>query len=151
MSERVRGNLIIIGGAEDKVGEKAILKHVAGVVKERGGGLVVLTTATEKPQEVGNNYRTVFESLGLSDIDVLNINSRDEANLDENAERIINSGGVFFTGGDQLRITSILGGTKAYLALYEAYSKGVVVIGTSAGASVMSNTMVVERSEEQHV
>lgn len=149
MSERVRGNLIIIGGAEDKVGEKTILKHVAGVVKERGGGLVVLTTATEKPQEVGNNYRTVFETLGLSDIDVLNINSRDEANLDENAERIKNSGGVFFTGGDQLRITSILGGTKAYLALYEAYSKGVVVIGTSAGASVMSNTMVVEGKDNE--
>jgi len=87
MEERVRGNLIIIGGAEDKVGEKTILKHAAEVVKDREGGLVVLTTATEKPQEVGTNYRTVFESLGLKDIDVLNINSRDEANLDENAER----------------------------------------------------------------
>jgi len=149
MEERVRGNLIIIGGAEDKVGEKTILKHAAEVVKDREGGLVVLTTATEKPQEVGTNYRTVFESLGLKDIDVLNINSRDEANLDENAERILNSGGIFFTGGDQLRITSILGGTKSYLALYEAYSRGTVIIGTSAGASVMSNTMVVEGKDNE--
>lgn len=144
MGEKVRGNLVIIGGAEDKAGRKTILKHVVDIVKEKEGRLVVLTTATEKPHEVGDNYRTVFESLGLNNIDVLNINSRDEANLDENAERIRSSGGIFFTGGDQLRITSILGGTKANAALHEVYSKGVVIVGTSAGASVMSNTMVVE-------
>ncbi|ODM27360.1 cyanophycinase [Clostridium sp. Bc-iso-3] len=149
MGEKVRGNLIIIGGAEDKVGKKTILKHVADIVREKKGGLVVLTTATQKPQEVGNNYRQVFETLGLKDIDVLNINSRNEANLDENADRIKNSGGIFFTGGDQLRITSILGGTKAYQALHEIYAKGVVIVGTSAGASVMSNTMVVEGKDNE--
>lgn len=149
MGEKVRGNLIIIGGAEDKIGKKAILKHVADIVREKKGSFVVLTTATKNPQEVGNNYRQVFESLGLKDIDILNINSRDEANTDENADRIRNSSGIFFTGGDQLRITSILGGTKAYKALHEVYSKGVVIVGTSAGASVMSNTMVVEGTDNE--
>ena len=85
--------------------------------------------------------------MGLSDIDVLNINSRDEANLDENAERIINSGGFYGRGSTENNKYSW--GTKAYLALYEAYSKGVVVIGTSAGASVMSNTMVVEGRDNE--
>jgi len=99
MGQKVRGNLIIIGGAEDKVGKKTILKYVADIVREKKGSLVILTTATQKPQEVGNNYRQVFETLGLMDIDVLNINSRDEADLDENAERIRSSGGIFFTGG----------------------------------------------------
>ncbi|MFZ5985577.1 MAG: cyanophycinase [Bacillota bacterium] len=149
MGEKVRGNLVIIGGAEDKLGKKTILNHVVNIVKENGGSLVVLTTATEKPQEVGNNYRKVFESLGLSDIDVLNIDSRDDANLNENAERIKKAGGIFFTGGDQLRITSILGGTKANSALHEVYSKGIVIVGTSAGASVMSNTMVVEGNSNE--
>lgn len=143
MEEKVRGNLIIIGGAEDKTGNKTILKHVADFVGQEGS-LVILTTATEKPGEVGDNYRMVFESLGINNIQVLNINTRDEANDNDNADIIRNCNGVFFTGGDQLRITSIIGGTKANDALKEVYSKGIVIAGTSAGASVMSNTMIVE-------
>ncbi|NLL05903.1 MAG: cyanophycinase [Clostridiaceae bacterium] len=144
MEEKVTGNLIIIGGAEDKEGKKTILKHVADIVQQQQGSLVVLTTATEKPEEVGNNYRMVFESLGLNNIQVLNINTRDEANDERNTDVIRTCSGVFFTGGDQLRITSILGGTKTNMALQEVYSQGVVIVGTSAGASVMSNTMIVE-------
>ena len=111
MDEKVKGNLIIIGGAEDKAGSKTILKHVVDIVGEKGS-LVILTTATEKPEEVGNNYRIVFESLGLNNIQVLNINTRDEANDEKNADIIKNCRGIFFTGGDQLRITSILGGDR---------------------------------------
>lgn len=144
MDEKVKGNLIIIGGAEDKAGNKTILKHVADIVLKEQGRLVVLTTATEKPEEVGNNYRIVFESLGINNIQILNINTRDEANDENNADIIRNCSGVFFTGGDQLRITSILGGTSTNKALQEVYSQGVVIVGTSAGASVMSNTMIVE-------
>ncbi len=144
MEKKVTGNLIIIGGAEDKVGKKTILKHVSDIVQQQQGSLVVLTTATEKPEEVGNNYRMVFESLGLNNIQVLNINTRDEANDERNADIIRTCSCIFFTGGDQLRITSILGGTKTNTALREVYSQGVVIVGTSAGASVMSNTMIVE-------
>lgn len=149
MGEKVKGNLIIIGGAEDKTGQRTILKHVSDIVREKTGSLVVLTTATEKPKEVGNDYKTVFKSLGVERIEVLDINTREDANLPENAEKIANSGGIFFTGGDQLRITSILGGTKAFLALHQAYSKGTVITGTSAGASVMSNTMIVEGNNNE--
>ena len=144
MGEKVRGNLIIIGGAEDKYGDSKILKQVTEITGGDNSNLLVLTTATEKPWEVGNEYRSVFERLGVSNIDVLNIDSRDEANIDDNADRIKGATGIFFTGGDQLRITSILGGTKAYRALHEAYSRGVAIMGTSAGASVMSSTMIVD-------
>ncbi len=144
MGEKVKGNLIIIGGAEDKVGSKTILKHVVDTVDGQEKSLVVLTTATEQPIEAGNNYRMVFESLGLNNIQILNINTRDEANDEKNVEIIRNCSGVFFTGGDQLRITSILGGTATNLALQQVYSQGVLIVGTSAGASVMSNTMIVE-------
>lgn len=144
MSEKVKGNLIIIGGAEDKYGESKILKEVVDVIGGHGAKLMILTTATEKPEEVGNEYRNVFERLGASEIEVLNINSREDANSDDNVNRIMSSTGIFFTGGDQLRITSILGGTKVYKALHDVYIKGVVIIGTSAGASVMSGTMIVD-------
>lgn len=144
MGEKVRGNLIIIGGAEDKYGESKILKQMVEMIGGSEAKLMILTTATEKPNEVGNEYKEVFGRLGIRDIEILNINSRDEANQNSNAVRIGDSTGIFFTGGDQLRITSILGGTETYSALQEAYSRGVAIVGTSAGASVMSNTMIVD-------
>lgn len=144
MDEKVKGNLIIIGGAEDKHGESSILKSVVEVTGGSDAKLMILTTATEKPQEMGNEYRNVFKKLGIGSIDVLDINTREEANNEENAKRISQCTGVFFTGGDQLRITSIIGGTSVHKALKEAYARGVVIIGTSAGASVMSTTMIVD-------
>lgn len=144
MNDKVKGNLVIIGGAEDKKGESKILKKVTEIVGGANASLMILTTATEKPEEVGTEYRNVFSKLGVNRIEILDINSRDEANKPENADRIANSTGVFFTGGDQLRITSILGGTKANEALQQAYLNGVAIIGTSAGASVMTNTMIVD-------
>lgn len=142
--ENKRGHLIIIGGAEDKFGESRILKEVAGNVNNRNGGLVVLTTATEKPDQVGKEYRDVFKRLGVREIEILNIDSRDDANREEISEKVKSAAGVFFTGGDQLRLTSILGGTRVHYALQQAHSQGTGVYGTSAGASVMSSTMIVE-------
>ena len=144
MDEESKGRLVIIGGAEDKQGEKRILKKVVEMVKEGESKIVILTTATEKPQELGNTYVKVFSGLGLKDIEVLNINSRNEANQEEYCRKIKAASGLFFTGGDQLRITSILGGTLTHMALNEAFFSGLAIIGTSAGASVMSSTMIVD-------
>lgn len=144
MGKKAKGNLVIIGGAEDKYGESKILKHVVKIAGSDDANLLVLTTATEKPQEIGSEYTKVFTRLGISKIEVLDISSRSEANKGEYAEKISNCTGIFFTGGDQLRITSILGGTKAHQALQDAYYRGVAIIGTSAGASVMSSTMIVD-------
>ncbi|MCX7708758.1 MAG: cyanophycinase [Clostridia bacterium] len=144
MGEKVKGNLIIIGGAEDKYGDSEILRQVVDQIGGSSASLVVMTTATEKPQEAGDEYRNVFGRLGINSIDVLNIDTREEAEKDENVERIMNSTGIFFTGGDQLRITSILGGTKVYKALHDVYARGTAIVGTSAGASVMSGNMIVD-------
>ncbi|HHV99710.1 MAG TPA: cyanophycinase [Clostridiaceae bacterium] len=141
--EIVKGNLIIIGGAEDKYGESKILKKVVEIIGSDKADLVILTTATENPEDVGAEYKKIFTRLGVSKVEILNIDTRDDANNDSNAEIIRNSTGIFMTGGDQLRITSILGGTKVYSAIQETYRKGVAIIGTSAGASAMSNTMIV--------
>lgn len=144
MGEMVNGNLLIIGGAEDKWGRSSVLKHAIEMCGGVQSKIIVLTTATQKPQEVGQEYREVFTRLGVETMDVLNIDNRNDANNDSVAQRIFSATGVFFTGGDQLRITSILGGTKTFKALLDIYSKGVPIIGTSAGASAMSSTMIVD-------
>jgi len=144
MSELVNGNLLIIGGAEDKWGKSSVLKQAIDMCGGSDAKIIVLTTATQKPQEVGEEYRAVFTRLGVKDLDVLNIDNRDDANNDSVAQRISGAAGVFFTGGDQLRITSILGGTKTFKTLLGIYKKGVPIIGTSAGASAMSSTMIVD-------
>lgn len=144
MGTRSQGKLVIIGGAEDKYGESRILEEVVEIIGGGNARLSIITTATQHPEEVGEEYRDVFSRLGVEHTDVLNINSRDDANTEDSFRRISDATGIFFTGGDQLRITSILGGTRAYTALLEAFNRGTAVVGTSAGASVMSSTMIVE-------
>lgn len=138
------GNLIIIGGAEDKTGECSILKAFVTLSGAVAARLTIITTATEKPIEAGNQYKSVFARLGTIETNILDINSRDDADLEKNVRLISESSGIFFTGGDQLRITSILGGTKVYNALHAAYKAGATIAGTSAGASAMSRTMIVD-------
>jgi cyanophycinase len=144
MGDKSKGNLVIIGGAEDKKGDRKILKYVVDVIGGKKAKLVVMTTATEKPGEVGEEYRRLFQELGINEVEALDINSREEADTEENIEKVRNATGVFFTGGDQLRITSILGGTSVHSAMEYAYHRGAAIIGTSAGASVMSNTMIID-------
>lgn len=139
-----KGNLIIIGGAEDKTGECLILKSFVDISGGSKSKITILTTATEQPIEAGNQYKSLFIGLGAPDTNFLNINTRDDADIESNAELVAGSTGIFFTGGDQLRITSILGGTKVYEALHYAYRSGAAIAGTSAGASAMSGTMIVD-------
>lgn len=138
-----KGYLIIIGGAEDKEGNSVILRQ-APELMGKDDLLTILTTATEKPEEAYEKYRKVFGRLGVKKIESLNINTRDDADSEEYCNRIRSSRCVFMTGGDQLRITSILGGTLAFTELRNLYENGGIIMGTSAGASVMSSTMVVQ-------
>lgn len=143
-----KGYLVIIGGAEDKTGDSVILKEAPEMLSD-GEILTILTTATEKPEEVGNNYLEVFHRLGVQNVQILNINTRDDAEDRKNCELIKNSKCIFMTGGDQLRITSILGGTGTYRELKMLYESGGIIMGTSAGASVMSSTMVVQGNDNE--
>ncbi|MGI6468889.1 MAG: cyanophycinase [Syntrophomonadaceae bacterium] len=144
MGDKQKGCLIIIGGAEDRYGDSSILEEVVEYMGGREARIGIITTATERPQEAGEDYREAFLWLGAKEADILNINTREEANREDIIRRIKNATGFFFTGGDQLRITSILGGTRAYVAMASSFRKGTAVAGTSAGASVMSSTMIVE-------
>lgn len=141
------GNLIIIGGAEDKTGECLILKTFVGISGASEANIVIITTATEKPVEAGSQYKSLFIGLGAGNVSFLDINTREDAGSEPNARVIAEATGIFFTGGDQLRITSILGGTRVFEMLHRAWKAGVVIAGTSAGASAMSRTMIVEGND----
>lgn len=143
LTEHVEGKLLIIGGAEDKKNECKILKRF---VQESGGResrITVLTAATEYPLQVGTEYHSLFLELGAQEVQVLDVLDRTQANRQGIEKGFEKSTGVFFTGGDQLRITGLLGGTLLGRMLEQLYEQGVIIAGTSAGASVMSDTMIV--------
>lgn len=140
------GRLVIIGGAEDKDGDCLILREVVKLAGARAARLLVLTAATSQPDEVGALYRQVFTRLGAAEVGVLDISNRLQAEDPMLVRLVQDASGIFFTGGDQLRITSLIGGTALFHALGAAYRRGVVVAGTSAGASVMSSTMIIDGS-----
>ncbi len=149
MGNKVQGTLLIIGGAEDKTGKCEILRRFAEV---SGGGdaiVIIITTASLEPDQVGREYTEVFKNLGVGYIEVLNLDSRKRANHSYMTRLLEKATGIFFTGGDQLRITTTLGGTVANEGLRKAYLRGALIAGTSAGASMMSNTMIVEGDSEQ--
>jgi cyanophycinase len=139
-----KGQLVIIGGAEDKEGECTILREFirrAGGTKAR---IVIMTAATELPREVGENYTRVFERLGAEDVRIIDTVEREDASSPTYLEAINKATGVFFTGGDQARITGVLKGTELDEAIHKRYQEGIVVAGTSAGAAVMPDVMIVE-------
>ena len=134
MNEKISGNLIIIGGAEDKRGKKEILKKVAEYINTKEDKMLIATIATEYPEKTYDDYKNIFIKLGIKNIDKLDISKREDAFNDKNINLIKTTNLLFFTGGDQLRITSMIGGTPIYNVIKELCSNGGVIAGTSAGA-----------------
>jgi cyanophycinase len=144
-----KGPLIIIGGHEDREGERVILREVARRLS--GGRLVVATVASHEPEGYFEIYRRAFADLGVTDMAELYVHDRAETLDGRLARALDGAAGVFFTGGDQLRISSQIGDTPVERRVREIHEAGGVVAGTSAGASVMSDTMLVKGSSgESH-
>jgi cyanophycinase len=148
-SKRSRGPLIIIGGGEDREGERVILREVARYLN--GGRLVLATVASHQPEGYFGVYQKAFADLGIEDLVELYVQDRAET-LDPEKLRLFDSAaGVFFSGGDQLRISSQIGDTPIEQRVREIHERGGVIAGTSAGASMMSETMLVKgTSGESH-
>lgn len=149
MSEKIKGDLIIIGGGEDKEGDKDILNKVCNSIDKEKDIILVATVATEYPEEAFNKYKKIFNELKVKNIQGLNIKNRLDSELIENVELVKKASLIFFTGGDQLRITSLIGGTPLYETLKSSVDKGCIMVGTSAGASVMSDTMIVKGEDDE--
>lgn len=156
----IKGTLIPVGGAEDKGTDleagimvrnnlnffeigilKSILNEMGGTDKR----IEVVTTASSIPDEVGQNYLDAFAKLGCFSVGHLKIRNREDAMRPEYIERLKNCDALMFSGGNQLRLTAIFGGTEFLDVLQFRYiNENFVVAGTSAGAMAMSNTMIYE-------
>jgi len=137
------GPLIAIGGAEDKVRERTILRYFLEAAGGADASLVVLATASEVP-ETGERYADLFYSLNADSVEVLRIVSREDALVAgaEAHELLEYATGLFITGGSQLRLSSVLGGTQVAAAIRARHAAGMVVAGTSAGAAFLSQHMI---------
>lgn len=153
---KVKGTLIPIGGNEDKgqhhEDENYSLEFISEgilwhVVREAGGvdaKILVIPTASSIPVEVGQNYIAAFTKLGCTNIHVLDIRSRAQADHPQTLEQIETANCVMFSGGNQARITEIIGGSDFHKIMHKRYrkEKGFVIAGTSAGAMAMASEMI---------
>jgi cyanophycinase len=154
-----KGKLIAIGGNEDKGSdtepnteqknnlnffELQILSRILREIDRRKDSFIeVITTASSIPEEVGEAYISAFGKLGDKHVNLMHIKNRDDAKNPEYIERIRNCDGVMFTGGNQLRLSTIFGGTEILNILHHRYqNENFVIAGTSAGAMAMPNTMI---------
>jgi cyanophycinase len=133
---------IAIGGAEDKLKEKTILKRVLLESGKAQPRVCVVTTATGFPDDARKTYLDAFQSLGITECSVLHIDSRESAQDPATIQHLDAADIIFFSGGDQLRLTSILGGTPFLEAVMRRAQEDAVIAGTSAGAAVMSGLMI---------
>jgi cyanophycinase len=139
-----------IGGGEDKEKDCRILKEFVRLSGGEKAHLVVMTTATELPEEVAAEYTEVFNRLGVKDVQAIDVSQRSDAMKPEALEIIERATGVFFTGGDQLHITSLMGGTPLQKVIVERYEKDLLVAGTSAGAAMMGNSMILTGDSDEN-
>lgn len=164
----IRGKLIIIGGAIDKGSftetdldktaiknlnffETGILKRILDESKHKLlSRIEVVTTASKIPKEIGPEYVKALNYLGANNVDILNIDRREQAMDLEVLARLKAADVVMFTGGDQLRLTSILGGTPFHDLILEKYiNEDFIYAGTSAGAAAASNNMIYQGSSSE--
>jgi cyanophycinase len=162
------GKLMIIGGAVNKGSfaeteydqsveknlnffERGILRKIINESKYKEDSVIeVITTASQIPQIVGPEYKKAFEFLGAKNVSILDIQNREQANSDAMVARANNADVVMFTGGDQLRLTSILGGTRFHDAILVKYQEtDFLYSGTSAGAAAASENMIYQGSSSE--
>lgn len=136
------GPLIAIGGAEDKSSSADILRRVVSISDKDEPIIGIVTTASSAPDEVFEAYRTALCGLGAAEVLDIRIRDRKDAASKNFVGMIERSDVIFISGGDQMRLTNILGATPALEAIRAHHAKGAVIAGTSAGAACQSGTMV---------
>ena len=138
---RARGWIIPIGGAENKENDPRILERFVGVSGGADADLVVIPTAS-RVHETGSRYEQIFRALGAARVTVMDFDTRRDCREPGRLRRIEEASGIFFTGGNQLRLTTLLGGTPVAKLIRLRNAQGVTVGGTSAGASILCEHMI---------
>ena len=136
-----RGFIIPIGGGEDKAKEMQIHRKFVDLSGGENADIIVVPTASQL-EETGPNYNEIFRELGAGQVEFLPINRREDCDNPAFLEMLDRATGIFMTGGNQLRLSAILGGTQIAQKIRRRNAAGIPVAGTSAGASIMSEHMM---------
>jgi len=136
------GRLMIIGGAEDKLRKRRVLREFVAASGGPEARIAVIPTASSLGEEIVEVYDALFRRLGAAEVVSVRPESREDAHDEDLIAQLGKATGVFMTGGNQLKLSAVIGGTPFAEALHEAHERGVVIAGTSAGASIQSSHMV---------
>lgn len=136
-----QGPVMAIGGAEDKFRDRVILSRFVEFAGGENARIVIIPTASSI-ESAGVRYKAIFLGMGAAEADIAVIGDRPDANSGLVTSMIRRATGIFITGGNQMRLASIIGGTKAMNAILERNLQSAVVAGTSAGASILSSHMM---------
>jgi cyanophycinase len=142
MTRRPQPTLLIIGGAEDRVGPATLLRRFVRLAGGSRSRIVVIPTASSFQAEVATAYQTALGRLGVTRLSIVNPGSRADAHDPDAVRAVEEATGVFLSGGSQLRLSQFFPGTPLGAALHRAHADGTVIAGTSAGASIMSQFMI---------
>ncbi len=141
-AKSAEGDLIVIGGAEDKLGKRTVLKEFVERAGGADGRIAVVPTASSLGQEVIEVYAALFTRLGAAEVYGLRPQDRTQASDPALVAELDRATGIFMTGGNQLKLSTVIAGTPFGQAIVDARGRGVTIGGTSAGASIMSSHMV---------
>ena len=141
-----RGWIIPIGGAEDKDTNPSILQRFVELCGGSEADIVVIPTAS-RLKDTGPRYEELFRGMGVAQVEVLDFDTRRDCQEEGRLARLARASGIFFTGGNQLRLSTILGGTHVARTIRLRNAQGVTVAGTSAGAGFLSEHMIAFGSE----
>jgi cyanophycinase len=139
------GRLLVIGGAEGhNDDDDTILERFVSLAGGTTARLIVIAAASGEAERLEKEYVSAFRRLGAAEAQPLRLSSRDDANSDRAVAAVTDATGVFFTGGDQMRVTTVVGGSRVDSALHTRLDEGdLILAGTSAGAAMMSSTMII--------
>ena len=136
-----RGWIIPIGGAEEKENDPRILRRFVELCGGDQADIVVIPTAS-RLSDTGARYERIFGELGASRVTAIDFDTRRDCEERNRLQRIEQASGLFFTGGNQLRITTVIGGTTVARLIRSQNARGIPVAGTSAGAAILSEHMI---------
>ncbi|HRE42119.1 MAG TPA: cyanophycinase [Ignavibacteria bacterium] len=138
-----KGNILIIGGAEDKLNEMHILKKFFELSGEKKASILIVPIASDFPEVAANVYKTIFKKFGAKKIKIFNKYNPVEVRSQNLSKYFDGVTGIFISGGDQLRLSTVLGDSEFENLLKEKLRSGATIAGSSAGASALSSFMIV--------
>ena len=141
--------VLAIGGAEDKEKDCEILKRFVELAGGEDAEILIMTVATKEVEETIKDYRRVFRRLHAGHIKAFDVSLREDTASKRGMQLVESATGIFFSGGDQLDIASLLGGTNMLATLKERHCQGCIIAGTSAGAAMMSRSMLISGKPEE--